>query len=366
MAYHKYSITFKIIFSVLCTILFLIFMKDVWNKYSSEITRTGIRVRNSREGKKLLPCLTICPVQGFKVKGFFHGETAMLENSFSWEDVFAEKTIHKVRNNTLYSTTRPCSQFLGCCFTLCNLILYEAKLGPILLFKTNVDLKVFVHNKGIEFWFSGFSDSPNGIPFVIIEANNKKGMTGSLLSILVYEIIALNKREEPCSSDSEENFIDCCKKSIWDNFNNSYGCRIHEMKSTVPKDVKMEECQSIEIASKIQWEYGSFLSSFVVEPWFYGCPIPCPQTNYKLTLDTLHKNTINFPVYGPDDQVYYIFSYFFPSLNVEERIESLEYDFGNFLVAAGGNLGLFLGFSCLSVLFSIVKYSRKLVQFNYC
>ena len=91
MAYHKYSNTFKLILSILCTFLFLIFMKDVWNKYSNEITRIRIRVRNSREGKKLLPCLTFCPVQGFKVEEYFHGETAMLENSFSWEDVFAEK-----------------------------------------------------------------------------------------------------------------------------------------------------------------------------------------------------------------------------------------------------------------------------------
>ena len=124
MKLNKYFTLLKIVITIFCTFLFLILMEDVWNKYLSKITHTGIRVQSSREEKKYLPCLTICPAPGFKVKGFFHGETAMLENSFSWEDVFAEKTIHKLKNNTVYSTTRPCSQFLGCCFTLCNLILF--------------------------------------------------------------------------------------------------------------------------------------------------------------------------------------------------------------------------------------------------
>ena len=41
---------------------------------------------------------------------------------------------------------------------------------------------------------------------------------------------------------------------------------------------------------------------------------------------------------------------------VEEKIESSEYDLANLLVSAGGNLGLFLGFSCLSVLFFVIDF----------
>ena len=41
---------------------------------------------------------------------------------------------------------------------------------------------------------------------------------------------------------------------------------------------------------------------------------------------------------------------------MEERVESLVYDFSAFLVATGGNLGLFLGFSCLSVGFGIINW----------
>ena len=44
---------------------------------------------------------------------------------------------------------------------------------------------------------------------------------------------------------------------------------------------------------------------------------------------------------------------------IEEQIETLVYDAGNFLAAVGGNLGLFLGFSCLTMLLGIVKFVKK-------
>jgi hypothetical protein len=51
------------------------------------------------------------------------------------------------------------------------------------------------------------------------------------------------------------------------------------------------------------------------------------------------------------------------SLIVEERVETLVYDVGSFLAAAGGNLGLFLGFSCLSVFLYIIKLVMRCTEF---
>jgi len=46
----------------------------------------------------------------------------------------------------------------------------------------------------------------------------------------------------------------------------------------------------------------------------------------------------------------------FSTLLVGEEAEAYVYDFGNFMVALGGNLGLMLGFSCLTVIFSLIKF----------
>jgi hypothetical protein len=47
------------------------------------------------------------------------------------------------------------------------------------------------------------------------------------------------------------------------------------------------------------------------------------------------------------------------TLIVEERVETLVYDVGSFLAAVGGNLGLFLGFSCLSVCLALIRFAMK-------
>jgi len=47
-------------------------------------------------------------------------------------------------------------------------------------------------------------------------------------------------------------------------------------------------------------------------------------------------------------------------MDVEEKTETLVYDLGTFLAALGGNLGLALGFSCLSILLGIVNYLTQL------
>ena len=46
------------------------------------------------------------------------------------------------------------------------------------------------------------------------------------------------------------------------------------------------------------------------------------------------------------------------SLLIEEEVETLVYDEINFVAAAGGNLGLQLGFSCFGLLQLLVTYLK--------
>ena len=45
----------------------------------------------------------------------------------------------------------------------------------------------------------------------------------------------------------------------------------------------------------------------------------------------------------------------YETLNSELHFETLIYDTGNFLTQIGGNLGLFLGVSCLSVITDLIE-----------
>jgi hypothetical protein len=47
------------------------------------------------------------------------------------------------------------------------------------------------------------------------------------------------------------------------------------------------------------------------------------------------------------------------SLLVEERVETIVYDLESLMTSIGGNLGLFLGFSCFSTSLEILKFIFK-------
>ena len=90
-------------------------------------------------------------------------------------------------------------------------------------------------------------------------------------------------------------------------------------------------------------------------PGSFGCPLPCTRISYDIDTSYYHENS------GDPDAGRSNFRLFiFPSTEfVEDLSETLLYDAGGFLAAAGGHLGLLLGFSCLSVLYAIVKWLKK-------
>ena len=95
--------------------------------------------------------------------------------------------------------------------------------------KTDFDMKVFLHDQGTEFWFTGFNEFPYDIPFGIVEANSSNGIMLSTLSVREFDTTILSKNEEPCrfyDDGYELEFINCCKQSIWKNLSDSLGCVI--------------------------------------------------------------------------------------------------------------------------------------------
>ena len=53
--------------------------------------------------------------------------------------------------------------------------------------------------------------------------------------------------------------------------------------------------------------------------------------------------------------VFYTLFIMFEKYEVEHLTENLVYDLATFLSASGGNLGLLMGFSCLSALLGVIK-----------
>jgi len=80
------------------------------------------------------------------------------------------------------------------------------------------------------------------------------------------------------------------------------------------------------------------------------CYMPCRQKRYLQSLKIYHRTT-----YYEFDENSFDLGIAYGSLDVTTTTESLVYAFDDFLAAAGGHLGLFLGFSCLTCIWDIIE-----------
>ena len=86
----------------------------------------------------------------------------------------------------------------GRCHTICNLRKYFKKIGPSFLLKINLNLVIFVHMEGDEFWLNGLSDFPINIASTGLDTSNKSGITSALMSLSETESSYLSKPDEVC------------------------------------------------------------------------------------------------------------------------------------------------------------------------
>ena len=71
-------------------------------------------------------------------------------------------------------------------------------------------------------------------------------------------------------------------------------------------------------------------------------------------------------IIGKDDDAFLLY-FFYNSVLVEERTETLIYELVDVIAAAGGHLGLCLGFSCLTLFMSSFEWMEdKLRKWKKC
>ena len=136
-------------------------------------------------------------------------------------------------------------------------------------------------------------------------------------------------------------------------------CTIPGMESFYENSPKLlRECESKTEAAEAYELFHSTSGTFIENPSEYGCPLPCERKTVEFSLKYIHKTAMGETY---DERRGFIFGYYFSTLLTEERVETLFYDFENFLVSMGGYLGLFLGFSVLSLGMEILRILKEIV-----
>ena len=158
-------------------------------------------------------------------------------------------------------------------------------------------------------------------------------------------------------------FISCVKEMMSKNLPKNITCTTPHFKYFLPNSTNMNFCRDKTEAFEFIDTFTNFVNDIVDRPESIGCPLPCRQVHYKISLDYVHKH--GWRVFDDESEdstenkvEHFSLEYRYSTLIVEERIESYDYDVGSFLAAAGGNLGLFLGFSCLSALFAAIQWIK--------
>ena len=164
--------------------------------------------------------------------------------------------------------------------------------------------------------------------------------------------------------DVHASFLNCSKSAIWANLSQESSCKVpgYDLFFDGSKR-KLRECENKREGGEAIRKLQDIVLDFNTNPAHFGCPLPCEKVSYSFTLNTIHVNSILFEIpLNFTEKHFYMLIVYFKTFTVEKRVETLVYDFGGFLAAAGGNLGLCLGLSCLSVLFTFTKWTKALLQ----
>ena len=144
---------------------------------------------------------------------------------------------------------------------------------------------------------------------------------------------------------------------------------LQELNCTIPgfdlfiKAADLKECSDKQSAAQMFQKYLDIRNDFQANKTLYGCPSACTTILFDVNTFFYHSNTLIETKEVPElPSGTFQFSFSYSSLQVEEKVVTLVYDLESVLASIGGNLGLFLGFSCLSLMLLLLKYTKKMIK----
>ncbi len=119
-------------------------------------------------------------------------------------------------------------------------------------------------------------------------------------------------------------------------------------------------CNDVESAARTYAVYENITYHFLEYGWLEDCHLPCKQRSYTQSVKHFHRTTWG-NAHLQSETFYLVIAY--SSLDIKTKTETFVYDLGSLFAAAGGNLGLFLGFSCLACLWQIIDWVQQRFSF---
>jgi hypothetical protein len=233
----------------------------------------------------------------------------------------------------------------------------------MIIFKRQ-SLVLYLHEPGDEIWVSGGLILDGLIPVTIEDSVDVASIE---LSLSLKRTTYLSTKLNPCSNgiNARAEFNKCVQDELCSKVTKQLNCSIIGYSLILGPNCKMPECQNPQTAN---FTYNHLFEEVNIKQLVEirkECMRPCLKIGYDWNLRKFHKNSISNGTNGITESFMIsnlILDIFYSTDLIEERTETLIYTETTFWSSVGGNLGLFLGFSCLSVALALLKIADKNVR----
>jgi hypothetical protein len=215
-------------------------------------------------------------------------------------------------------------------------------------FKKDMDVYVYLHGPGSEVWLLHFT-----FPFPVATEKlillNNTQTSGLDIHIKKTTVFASDKHK--CNDYSVLSWSLCIKDVLKQVYQEKLNCSISLFHYLDLNKTTLKPCEDFKSSDE------SYLASIdILDDFWEGsdiyqhCHLPCEDPRFSIYSTSYPNNHGQFV-----NDSYFKVKIYYDMLEVEEQVEYFVYDLNTMIGAIGGVLGLWLGFSCLSILLGIIE-----------
>ena len=303
------------------------------------------------------PSITLCPGQAWKASGPFLNEYQFKNSTYSMEEIFHPLTLNALQNKSLFIVKEQYASYYGLCFTMEKLTPeHVSDYSFQIVVNASMDYNYYLHEPYENEWLF-MSVYPYEVPINYINANNNDHIGGADI-IIQKEIIKRIPGKGNCDDISINHLCNCWKDRLARALRQvNITCKIPALRFTRFNINHLNDCKTKDAALEVE-----DLVYKLAQKNLNGnvCGKICTLVRYRNVLNLLSDYVLSKELKKYGDGYFIIWS-FYSSLHVEEKVEQYVFDFDSSLVAIGGSLGLFLGWSMKSILLHLIEYIHNLL-----
>ena len=307
----------------------------------------------------LAPVISLWPGTAWKKIGPFRNDHDFNESTYTWGEIFHPDTLKVLRNESLYTIKVQYASYYGLCFVLQKLTPEKVSDYSFqIVVNDTLDYNYYLHEP-YENEYLLMSVYPYEVPIVNINAANDDFIGGADI-IYEKEIIRKLSTKSECRSIDIPTFAGCIRDALRKSLETSdkVKCSVPAMNFTNFDFSHLADCPTKDEALEME---GLIYNLAIENHVNHKCGYICERPKYRSELNFLSKRVLSKELKQYGDG-YYIIWAFYSTLNVNEKIETYVFDFTSALVAVGGSLGLFVGWSIYSMVSALIDLIN--VQLN--